>query len=105
MNTNELFTLETLAKFYTDAAKAGGMEYWYTPDEEWLSSVTGPCLGSVVKEYRPKPAQPIVRWLVQFDDGTTHYKVFDTEASANMFEADNICFPRAKVIKLVEEQT
>jgi len=102
--TAELFTLETLAEFYADAVKAGGMQYWYTPDKEWLIT-GGPNLDSVVKEYRPKPAPPIVRWIIQFDDGTTHHKVFDTERESLMFESDNICWPRAKIIKLVEEQT
>ena len=108
---SELFTLETLAKFYTDAAKAGGMECWYTPNEAWLLT-SGPNLDSVVKEYRPKPAQPIVRWLIRFDDETTHHLVFYTEEGANLtkkrliadlvsskFDKENV-----KVIKLVEEQ-
>lgn len=77
---------------------------WYGSTGEWLPAC-GPNLNSSVLNWRPNPAPPTVRWVIQFDDGTTHYKVFDTEASANMFEADNICFPRAKVIKLVEEQS
>ena len=102
MNNNELFTLETLGKFYTKAAEAGGMEYWFAPDKEWQDT-RGPSLGSPVNLYRPKPAPPTVRWAVQFDVGTTYPEVFDTEREALMFEANNICWPRAKIIKLVEE--
>ena len=105
MNTNEKFTLETLAKFYTDVVKAGGMVYWYTPDKKWLPS-HGPCLDSFVKSWRLKPAQPMVRWVIQLDDGTIHSMTFETEKYANIFkESISSTFPNAKVIKLVEEQT
>lgn len=104
MEHNELFTLETLGEFYTDAAKAGGMQLWHSSTGEWLPAC-GPNLASSVLDWRLKPAQPIVRWLVRFEDKTPYPKVFDTEREALMFEANNICWPRAKIIKLVEEQS
>ena len=41
MNNNELFTLETLGVFYTDAAEAGGME-WFTTISTWEETKHGP---------------------------------------------------------------
>ena len=100
-STKEFFTLETLAEFYADAAKLGGMEYFGYA--RWDEVFNGPNLTSVAADWRPKHVPPIVRWLVRFEDKTPYPKVFDTEREALMFEANNPCWPRAKIIKLVEE--
>ena len=101
---NEYFTLGTLAMFYADAAKAGGMEYYgYT---RWDEVFNGPNLISIAADWRPKPAQPMVRWVIQLDDGTIHSMTFETEKYANIFkESISSTFPNAKVIKLTEEQS
>ena len=109
MNSDEYFTLEALGKFYTDAAKAGGMHYWH--GNYWAASNCGPDIGDCQSNYRPKPAPPIVRWLVRFEDETLYHKLtglamyprlFDTEKDADDFIKS---WPEAKVIKLVEEQS
>ena len=101
--TNELFTLETLGKFYTDAAKTSGIQRWCWG--YWAASRSGPNIGDRESDYRPKPAPPTVRWVVKFDDGTTYRSTFETEKQAIAFIKINRYGPAAKVIKLVEEQT
>ena len=56
MEHNELFTLQTLAEFYTKAAKAGGVEICDFADNKWFKAA-GPNLNSLVGDYRPKPAK------------------------------------------------
>ena len=102
MNSDEYFTLEALGKFYTDAAKAGGMHHWN--GNCWAASSCGPNIGDCQSNYRPKPAPPIVRWVIQFDCGGTDYKAFEFKKDADDFNKNNPCWPEAKVIKLVEEQ-
>ena len=97
MNSHEYFTLEKLAEFYADAAKAGSMEFWVW--DTWHVA-KGPNLGSLVGDYRIKPAPPIVRWMVRFEDKTPYHKLFDTEKDADDFIKS---WPEAKVIKLVEQ--
>ena len=76
------FTLKTLGEFYTKAAKAGGMQYIGL--RGWLDTTNCPNTRNRESDYRPKPAPPRVRWVIQFDDETTHHQVFYTEASANL---------------------
>lgn len=105
-STGEFFTLETLGVFYTKAAEAGGMEYNYNQGNDKWCSAAGPNLNSLVELYRIKPAPPIVRWVLQFDNGTTGSQVFYTERDANIFKKGmSSTFPNAKVIKLIKEQT
>lgn len=101
---NEFFTLETLAKFYTKAAQAGGIQYRGLRD--WVDTTNCPNTENRESEYRPKPAPPIVRWAIQFDVGTTHSQVFDTERDANNFkESMGHAWYCTKVIKLIQEQS
>ena len=55
MNSNVYFTLETLGKFYTDAAKAGGMEVLGC--YKWSEALTGPNLKNKVSDFRVKQAK------------------------------------------------
>ena len=99
--TKEQFTLATIAKFYTDAAKAGGMEVYHEQFSKWCDT-SGPNLRSLVKQYRPKPAAPIVRYAVKNTSGLLSTSTFHTAANAkewNKHSTDGV------VIKLVEEQT
>ena len=59
MNNNELFTLEALGEFYTDAAKAGGMHYWN--GNYWEANSCGPSIGDCQNKYRIKPAK---KWII-----------------------------------------
>ena len=102
-STGEFFTLKTLGEFYTDAAKAGGMEV--LGYDCWHHKVEGgPRCGDRAADWRPKPAQPIVRWLIQMDDGTISTGHFGTESHANSSKK-GLRYDRtgAKVIKLVQE--
>ena len=114
---NEYFTLGTLAMFYIDAAKAGGMEYFgyarfdgddgVDGEDGWDEVFNGPNLVSIAADWRPKPAPPTVRWVIRFDDGDIYdLRVFETEESATAqllrLLMDSNAAP-AKVIKLTEE--
>ena len=104
MNNNEQFTFETLAKFYTDAAKSGGMEYEGLVGM-WLNT-NGPNLGSLVREFRLRPAPPIVRWVIKFYSGNISRKVFNTEKDANTYkESMGFMCDSTMVIRMVEDQS
>jgi hypothetical protein len=96
--TEEYFTLETLIKLYTDAAKAGGIEsvcggYW--------SKSGGPNLNCKVAHYRLKPV-PVVKYVIKYPDGSTSTASFTSESDAEVWDS-GIYGPNGKVIKLTEE--
>ena len=113
MKTDEYFTLETLIEFYTDSAKAGGIEsvcggYW--------SKSGGPNLNCKVSHYRLKPA-PAVRYFIKCPDDSTSDRwnrsddsisdrywtsYEDAAAWLNTSSAGSLKID-AKIIKFVEE--
>ena len=97
--TSEQFTLATLAKFYIDAAEAGGMEYCQGNDK-WCYTA-GPNLNSLVELYRIKKI-PIVRYAVKFTDGYINPATFQSAEAAQRWNQASTA-PVGEVIKLVEE--
>ena len=102
ISTKEQFTLKTLAEFYTDAAKAGGMEVLHEQYDKWVDAM-GPNLGSVVANYRLRPVQPKVQYLIKFSSGNTHNISFDNQEQANSYLNRHFNKPGSTIIKLVEE--
>lgn len=96
--TEEYFTLETLAKFYADAAKAGGIEEL---GFGWSTAFNGPNLNSKVADYRPKPAPPIVKYVLKYPDGTTSRASFTFKEGAAAWQIG--VRKNSKIIKLIEE--
>ena len=94
-HTEEYFTLATLGKLYTDAAKASGIEALIMGG--WHDS-NGPHLLSKVANYRLKPA-PVVRYMIKYPDGKTSQISFTSEANAERYAT----VTDGKVIKLTEE--
>ena len=96
--TEEYFTLETLAEFYTKAAKAGGMEYLgYV---RWCEVTTGPNLNNKVSDWRPKQV-PVVRYAVKFSNGKISVPSFESEGKAEAWQ-NMVYINNGKVIKLIE---
>ena len=99
--TIKYFTLETLGKLYTDAAKAGGLEY-KTEFKTWEKTVQGPNLHSCADRYRLKPAPPIERWMLNRHKGDTYSWVFfASEAEAIAYQSECL-WAEAEIIKLVQ---
>jgi hypothetical protein len=100
--TNEYFTLETLGKFYTAAAKAEGIEVcgW----DGWYGS-NGPNLTSKVANYRLKQL-PLVLYKIRYLDGSAADRTWESyEAAADCLNNLQSASMRigSKVIKFIEE--
>ena len=97
--TKEQFTLATIAKFYTDAAEAGGMEVYHEQFSKWCNT-SGPNLRSLVKQYRPKPTPLIVRYAIKNTSGLISTSTFHTAEAAEEWNKHST---NGVVIKLVEK--
>jgi len=113
MGHNKLFTLETLAKFYTDAAKAGGIET--VGYKGSLMVRNGPNLSHCVSDWRPKQV-PVVRYMVKYTNTVTTVRSPESYDDSVM-ERSWVSYRDAKawltehpsyagsIIRLVEEQS
>jgi len=98
--TYEHFTLETIAEFYTAAAKAGGMEVLRR--HKWSEALIGPNLSSSVSDWRPKQV-PVVKYVIKFPDGACSSISFKFESAAVAWAATYVPSANGQVIKLTEE--
>jgi hypothetical protein len=98
--TNEYFTLESLGKLYTDAAKAGGIQNWN--GDYWVPSIYGPNIMDCQRHFRPKQVS-VVKYVIKYPDGTTSRASFKHEYEAKVFVSKFLPNSNSKIIKLIEE--
>lgn len=98
---DKVHTIKTLAKFWTDADKAGKIEFRPSSLQPWTEVTSGPDLGSKICNYQIKRV-PAVFYRVKYGDTDVISNVTFTTFGAAV-EYIRIQTASATVIKFVEE--
>ena len=103
----DLHTAETLAEFWTDVAKAGGLEYRpnVNPVTTWgKKPIGGPYVGSPIDMWRPRP-EPLEFFIIKFPRSNERFSYFTTLEAAEICRTEMFShIKNTTIIRVVEDR-